>query len=192
MIARSCYLGGFRVGPPCNPAHQWNISPTKPVEVYLSSTHISLSFAELSPWIFCVHEELVTAPFPIVIIEPVWPSQPSYVAHDVSTHHLMIDISSTESVNSKPLVPFRYLSMRFGLPTHPHQARTLVMRNATAVWMSLRAYELINSSILTKWRNETACSSGSSHALSSVQANLKHMVSSRWYGNFSQIFLKFR
>ena len=115
-----------------------------------SSTPTSLFSVELRVFIFCFLEKLIRAPFPRVIPPHVCPLQSQWTPCDASICHFALARLFTVSRNLSRRLPLRYCSTLFTFPQSSSSgALTLVVRIATAVWMSLRALHKRNSSWAT-------------------------------------------
>ena len=115
-----------------------------------SCVPISSASVELFTFILCFQENLVTAPPPMLIIYPVLPLQSSCISEDASTYHLIMNNSSAVKVSFRLIVSLRYLRTRLSLNQSSSSSfLTLVVRNATAVWIYLRARADSNNSCAT-------------------------------------------
>ena len=126
----------------------------------LSCVATSYSSVELFTFIFCLFELLMIAPFPSVVMAPLCPLLSQLSLYEASTHHLIRDIITTISFNFIFIVPFGYLSTLFNFPQSSSLGcLTLIIINATDVWISLRAQLHINISCAVVWWKLWACSS---------------------------------
>ena len=126
---------------PCTSIKYFN----KNISGMVSSTLIRSPSVNLLSLIFCLVEKLVTTPLSNDTTSPVRPFQSSYTVYGICTHHLAMGISTILKVSFNPCVPLRYFNMRLSIPQSSSSSFFRhVMRNATSVWMSLRARELMN------------------------------------------------
>lgn len=89
---------------------------------------VSSASVELVILSFCFLEKLIGIPDPL---------QSSCTTYDVSIHHVAMVIDSAESIRGIFIVPFRYCRTLFSFPQSSlSEARTLVVKNDTAVWIS--------------------------------------------------------
>ena len=97
---------------------------------------------ELFEGIFCLVDELATAPRPKVRILPVCPLQLSCIWWEASTYQMILDREAAERDNGKRRVVVKYLSNRLSLPQSSSAGDlTRVVRKATVVWISRRTHE---------------------------------------------------
>ena len=100
-------------------------------------------------------------PFPSDTMAPFCTLLSHWTLYETFTHHLINDIFSTISFNFIRLVTFRYLSTLFNfLQSSSSGFLNLVVRNATTVWISLRALLHTNSICAVVCWKIWACSSG--------------------------------
>ena len=84
-----------------------------------------------------------------------------WIIYEASTHHWITDRISTDKLNFLCFVPFSYFNKRFRLPHSSLSGfLTLVVKNSTAIWISLLPLYEINNNCSFEWRQSLAYSSG--------------------------------
>ena len=116
--------------------------------------------------IFCFLDMLVTLPFTMGMVAPVWPLRSSCMTFEASNHQWTMLRSSAFIARHISQVPFRYCNIRISfLQPSLFGSCTWVVRKAMLGWMSGRVRLQKNSSLSIKWRNRSAWSYGRSFLL---------------------------
>ena len=102
---------------------------------------------QLSFWcsVFCFIDVEMKDPFPSEAVPPVWILVSGWTPKEPSTHHLTIFVESALKIRGRFSVARKYLIKRTSLIQSSSSGKiTLVVRNATAVWMSVQACLVAN------------------------------------------------
>ena len=149
----SCYMAATSTSNPCDSikylGHR-NAGSTL-------SAHISSASAEILDFSFFLLDMISTDPHPRVIVATVWIQQYGCISYDESIHHFTIFSLSTLNINGMWMVDMMYCSTHHSLlQSSSSGILTLVVRNATAVWIYFLMWVVANKSCATEWWNSVS------------------------------------
>ena len=124
---------------------------------------ISSTSVEILEFIFCLLYMLATDTHPRDIVDPAWLRQSWCIAHDASTHHFTMFSLPNLNINGAKMVDMVYYGTYRSLhQSYLSEILTLVVRNATYVWIYLLIRRVANKSCATEWWNSVSWSSSNS------------------------------
>ena len=96
---------------------------------------------------FCFIDAEMKDPFPSEAVPPVWLLVSGWTPKEPSTHHLTMLVESALKIRARVGVARNYLIKRTSLVQSSSSGQsTLIVKNATAVWMSGQARLVANRS----------------------------------------------
>ena len=138
------------------------------------SAQISSTSVEILEFIFYLFEILATDPHPRDIFSPLRLLQYGCIAYYASTNQFIMFSLYTLSINGMWMVDLMYFITRLNFRQSSSSGLlTLLLRNATFVWIYFLTWIVVNKSCTTEWWNEVDwCSSNSFISESYLTVNM--------------------
>ena len=128
-----------------NPSHYIKLFIHSTLAI-LSFTQINSDSVDLHEINFCLVELLITNPFPILNIDPVWLFMSACTDNSTSIYHVKVLVSSASNDNTSFIVPFKKITTRNNIFQSPSFA-SLTLEGRNAISWSILGYLLFHKNI---------------------------------------------